>query len=57
MADKSRAYPACCLSMHCGKYVCTGCRNEPVLKEFEEWRDRTGAVCNPYSTIYYVPKN
>jgi len=42
---QKRIYPAACTSMYCGEIKCPeDCRFLPALREFEEWRDRTGAV-------------
>jgi hypothetical protein len=48
MRDKNtRYYPTCCLSAYCGRgrSECGDCANLPRLREFEEWKERTAAVC------------
>lgn len=42
--NETRTYPACCTSAFCGRIECDGCKNLPVLTEFKEWRERTGAT-------------
>jgi len=44
----TRVYPSCCTSAFCGRTECEGCRNKPILDEFKEWKERTGAVCKDY---------
>ncbi len=41
-----RIYPSCCTSMFCGRSECEGCKNEPILRDFEAWREATKAVRN-----------
>jgi len=56
--DRGRRYPAACMSEFCGKgsESCPECRYYPPLREFKEWRDRTGAIClDPvWSPEFYV---
>jgi len=42
-APEERWYPAHCQSAYCGRTECGGCRHEPELRAFKEWRERTGA--------------
>jgi hypothetical protein len=42
---QTRTYPTCCTSAYCGKNsdACTTCENGPVLQEFNDWVESTGA--------------
>lgn len=42
--SETRVYPARCTSAFCGQTECGGCPYKPVLDEFKEWKERTGAV-------------
>lgn len=40
-----RVYPTECTSAYCGRTECPAdCRNLPTLREFNAWREATGAV-------------
>ena len=41
---ESRLYPVPCRSAFCGRGECGGCRHEPELRAFKEWRERTRAT-------------
>lgn len=29
-------YPTCCMAIHCGNILCTGCPNRPLLAAFHD---------------------
>lgn len=54
-----KVYPVCCTSAFCGRGECKGCQHEPTLREFKEWREKTGAVCSDpiwSPTVYKATK-
>lgn len=42
--SESRFYPMSCRSAYCGRSDCSGCPNEPVLQEFNDWKEKHKAI-------------
>lgn len=58
--SETRVYPSHCTSAYCGRHECEGCAREPVLREFKEWAEETGAApADPIwsPNVYETPRD
>jgi hypothetical protein len=56
----TKRYPTTCISMYCGKSGadCHDCPDYPHLEAFNEWKERTNAVCvdEVWSPLVYTAR-